>query len=238
APIPALSGRFFFFLFLAQPLELTAALLYLKAIKISPLSLTVPFLSFTPVFLLFAGALFLGETVTFLGVFGIGLVCGGSYVLYLEKGMGDIFLPLRSLFRERGSLLMLLVSLIFSFTAPMGKRVIQESSPAVAMVSYRAMGALIFTLYFMKKRCGLREPIKRYSALSPLVFIDVLHYIFHFGGIILVEVVYFISIKRLSILISLILGKLVFRETHFKLRLAGATVMLAGAAIIIFFGKI
>ena len=50
--IPALDGVFYMATFMAVPLDIIAVLLYMKAIKVSPLSLTLPFLSLTPVFLI------------------------------------------------------------------------------------------------------------------------------------------------------------------------------------------
>ncbi|MDY6861527.1 MAG: hypothetical protein SV062_00890 [Thermodesulfobacteriota bacterium] len=49
--IPNLDPTFFFVSFLLIPLEITALILYVKAIKISLLSVTIPFLGLTPVFL-------------------------------------------------------------------------------------------------------------------------------------------------------------------------------------------
>ena len=48
-PIPTLSGNFYKACLFALPLEVIAYICYMKAIKVSPLSLTVPFLSLTPV---------------------------------------------------------------------------------------------------------------------------------------------------------------------------------------------
>src|SRR5512137_997938 len=52
APVPALDGTFALAFCAALPLEIGAILLYYKALRISPLSLSLPFLSFTPVFLM------------------------------------------------------------------------------------------------------------------------------------------------------------------------------------------
>jgi drug/metabolite transporter (DMT)-like permease len=46
--IPELDSVFYLVTFLAVPLDIIAVLLYMKAIKLSPLSLTLPFLSLTP----------------------------------------------------------------------------------------------------------------------------------------------------------------------------------------------
>jgi drug/metabolite transporter (DMT)-like permease len=58
---PHLDRTFWFTIVLSVPLEIIALLLYVKAIKISPLSLTIPFLAFTPAFLVVTAYLVLGE---------------------------------------------------------------------------------------------------------------------------------------------------------------------------------
>ena len=47
----------------ALPLELAAFFLYMRALKLSPLSLSLPFLAFTPVFMILTGRFILGESI-------------------------------------------------------------------------------------------------------------------------------------------------------------------------------
>src|SRR5208283_3913160 len=60
--IPHLDAVFWVSSAAALPLEALALLLYMEAIRVSPLSLTIPFLAFTPVFILATGAVLLQET--------------------------------------------------------------------------------------------------------------------------------------------------------------------------------
>ena len=52
----------------------------------------------------------------------------------------------------------------------------------------------------------------------------------------MINAAYMISIKRFSILISVLYGGVIFKESHIRLRLLGAVLMLAGAIIIIIKG--
>ena len=56
----------------------------------------------------------------------------------------------------------------------------------------------------------------------------VLHYI----GLSLILAAYFISLKRLSIVFDVFLGRLVHKEGHFRERLTGALFMVAGVLLI------
>ena len=67
------------------PLEISALVLYMKAIKISPLSLTVPFLALTPVFLIGTSYIMLKELPDFSGAIGILFVAIGAYTLNIDN---------------------------------------------------------------------------------------------------------------------------------------------------------
>ena len=58
--------------------------LYMRAIRESPLSLTLPYLAFTPVFNILTGYIFLGEQVSSAGMAGIVLVVCGAWLLNLD----------------------------------------------------------------------------------------------------------------------------------------------------------
>ena len=59
--IPQLDTVFWWLASVLIPLDTFAFYLYMKAIKLSPLSLSIPFLSFTPVFMILTGFIVLGE---------------------------------------------------------------------------------------------------------------------------------------------------------------------------------
>ena len=55
---------FWFCIAIGLPLEALAFYCYMKALKVSPLSLTVPFLAFTPGFIILTGWIILGEEIS------------------------------------------------------------------------------------------------------------------------------------------------------------------------------
>jgi uncharacterized membrane protein len=60
------------------PLQILGYYLFLSAIRMGALSLTVPLLAFTPVLTILTSALLLGESISWKGGFGIGLVTLGA----------------------------------------------------------------------------------------------------------------------------------------------------------------
>ena len=95
-PMPELSIEFWYWAAALVPLEVLAMLLYVQAIRDTSLTLTLPYLSFTPVFNTITGYVLLGETVTLAGFCGIMLVVLGAWLLNIEHARGerfDVFAP-------------------------------------------------------------------------------------------------------------------------------------------------
>jgi drug/metabolite transporter (DMT)-like permease len=232
--IPELDSVFFMVVFLLLPLETTALLLYMKAINTSPLSLTLPFLSLTPVFLIGTSYIILGESPNKTGLMGIILVVIGAYLLNVHKIKQGFLEPLRAVVKERGSVLMIIVAFIFSITSSFGKIAVQHSSPIFFSIFYSILlSAFLFLIVSFKTRHILSKIVSR-----PLLFLFIgismaIMMITHLKAISLVEVSYMISVKRLSLLIGVIYGAVFFKETNIKERFLGSAIMLMGVILII-----
>jgi drug/metabolite transporter (DMT)-like permease len=231
--IPELDSVFFVITFLAIPLDIIAVLLYIRAIKVSPLSLTLPFLSLTPIFLIGTSYIILGEKPDKFGFIGIILVVIGAYLLNVHTISQGFLAPFMAIAKEKGSVLMIIVAFIFSIGACLGKIAVQHSSPAFFSVIYIFLLSLfLFIIVSFKSKQFLSKSISR---PVPFVFIGMLIAIMlvtHLKAISLIEVSYMISVKRLSILIGVIYGVMFFNETNIKERFLGAAVMVSGIIMI------
>jgi uncharacterized membrane protein len=230
--IPPLGDQFWVALIssgIANTLSLT---LYLRAIRVSDLSLTIPMIAFTPLFLLATSPLIVGEFPSGAGVVGILLIVVGSYVLNIkERGKGWAA-PYKALLREEGPRLMLVVAFIWSINANIDKVGVLNSAPIFWITAADAMSALFLTpimLWQTKDRSDLSQN------LSPLLLIG------FFGAMVgmtqmtalsMTLVAYVISVKRLSILMSVLSGYLIFKEQGVRERLIGGGVMLTGVVVI------
>jgi drug/metabolite transporter (DMT)-like permease len=235
-PVPELDSTFFAAFLLALPLEVVALILYIKALRCSPLSLTLPFLSFTPLLLILVSYLILGEEVSLRGGFGIFLLAAGSYTLNITGIRKGFLEPLKAIARERGSILMLAVSILYSFTSPLGKMAIEHSSPLFFGIAYFTALTLVFTpiaLWSAKSEVKNFFTSGAYRQLAAPGFFSSCMIISHMIAISLVQVAYMISVKRISILIGVVYGYLFFREKHFKERSLGALLMVAGFVLIV-----
>ena len=236
--IPQLDRTFYIAFAVCLPLNAIPLFMYMKAIRISPLSLTVPYLAFTPVFIVGTGWLFLNEIPDGWGISGIAAVCVGSYVLNINPARRSFFAPFRAVFRETGSWMMLIVAMIYSVTSVLGKLAILHSSPMFFQMSFFFVLNILIILSFLVFRkiqpaVFAQHPVK--GAVAGVLFF--LHILFHGFGISMAKAAYMISVKRLSIVLGVIFGGMVFHEPNFRIRLLGALLMFAGAAGIVLMAR-
>jgi len=232
--IPSLDYVFFISFIVSLPLNAVPFFLYMKAIQVSPLSLTVPYLAFTPVFMIATGFVFLDEVPDRWGITGIAAVCVGSYVLNIDIKRRSLLAPFRAVFKEIGSWLMLVVAFVFSFSAIIGKLAILHSSVMFFQMSFFTTLNLLVIIIFLifgkiKLKTFTQMPVKGACAGILLYF----HIMFHGFAISMTKAVYMMSVKRLSILFGVIYGGLVFKEENFLMRFSGAVLMFVGAGVIL-----
>jgi len=232
-PTPDLDINFYYYFAISFPINAIGIFLYMTAIRMSPLSLTIPYLAFTPGFIMITGHIFLQELPNVYGSMGIILICIGSYVLNISPDNRSLFDPILAIGKEKGSWIMIITSFIFSFGAVFGKKIILYSSPLFFTMSFFAfhnlMLPLLFILFQRARFSALFQfPVK--GLISGLIFF--IHALSHSYAISLTKAAYMISIKRLSILFSVLYGGIILKESLFLFRLSGAIIMVMGALLI------
>lgn len=233
-PIPELDSTFWLTVASLLPLEIIALILYIKAIRLSPLSLTIPFLALSPVFIIFIAFIFLGELPDRSGVAGILLITIGAYTLNASASKDGILGPVKAVLKEPGSILMLIVAVIYSVTSTLGKVAVQHSSPVFFGFFYPFTLTLVLTAYLLT-RGKLWYVFSRPAVFIPIGLCTSAMIISHFVAISMTQVAYMISVKRTSLIFSVIYGWLLFKEEKIKERLLGSALMLAGVVMILAF---
>lgn len=249
-PVPVIKPGFWLGLVVSGTLNILVTILYLKAIKDSDLSLTIPMISFTPLFLLITSPIILGEFPNWEGLSGIIFIVAGAYMLNISGHEKSFLDPVKAIFTAKGPRLMLLVSFIWSITANFDKIAIRNSSSlfySLAVTIYMAIGLTPLMLWMMQRKIhkqkqegsglalALRQIRSSYKSLILVGLCISLVLIFQMLAVNMTLVAYVIAIKRLSILGGVVWGYFFFREKNIRHRLAGAFMMLAGVVLITLF---
>ena len=215
----------------------SAAILYMRAVKLSPLSLSVPMLAFNPVFTAFNAVLFDRKYPTYLGWTGIILVCTGLYIFRLDKSVlkKGFFYPFMLLRDEPGALAMLGVSLIWSIGAHLSKASVSYSSPLFAGWAGTVIGSVtLFNIARRKIFENFHSITRNIRMLVILGIVDGLSILSMYTALSFGLTASVISIKRTNILWSSLYGSIVLKEQFGRLKMIGLFCMFVGVLLLLF----
>jgi drug/metabolite transporter (DMT)-like permease len=251
---PSIGPEYYHAVIISGILNIIGLSLIFRAMESTDLSLSMPMLSFTPVFLIGTSFLLLHEMPSAGGVAGICIIVSGSYVLNISAGHEHLLDPVRSMVRNRGSWYMLIVAFLFAASVNYDKIAMLNSDPVFGMA---------FTLFIISSAFGLivvfripriagllttagfgndppalpgKNPGSLRACAVPAVLI---------GGVSVVECIsiniaytlqiapYVIAIKRLSIIFMVLYGAFICAEDEIRTRLLGSILMVGGAVIIL-----
>jgi drug/metabolite transporter (DMT)-like permease len=224
---------------LALVVAVAANLLLIRALQLSPLSLTTPYLSFTPVATLLSGALLLGQMPAAAGLLGVAIVVVGAFVLNAGAGPAEDGrrerrgLGLHAIAREPGSRLALGVALLFALGNAIDRRAVLHGSEIV----YAGLLTLLMTLALLVPRAP-RAALRRqrrllgWVALAGLVMsAAMLLQLFSFRFLF---VAYADAMKRSGgNLVAVLFGAFFFGEGGWQRRLLAVAVMSVGVTLIL-----
>jgi uncharacterized membrane protein len=207
--------------------------LYFRALQISPLSMCIPFLAFTPVFLIPTTYVLLGQKPQPVKVLGVLLIVVGSLAMHRKLFAVGWSAPIRAVIQEKGSRYMLLVAFIFSLTNPLDKKLVDMSDVYVEAAAY-GMG-LVISFYLLAKSQGGKFAAAakgnvKWIALSGLF--DAVSLLFQLASYTYLAVVITVSIKRAGIVLSVFAGWLFFKERGITDKVIASTVMFCGVLIL------
>ena len=229
APMPT------FLIYLAIDVGLITCVmwLYFRALQVSPLSLCVPFLSFTPVFLIPTTFVILGEAPAMEKLLGVVLIVVGSLVMHRRLFAVSWLAPVRAIVQEKGSRYMLAVSFLFAITNPLDKKLVLMSDVFTESAAYGLGLVMAFFLLGQAQQADFGKAIRhnvKWVALAGLS--DAVSLLFQLAAYSYISVVITVSIKRAGIILAVLAGWLFFREKEITDKVIAASVMFAGVLIL------
>ncbi len=126
-------------------LNLGGLLAFMQALRLSPMSLTIPLLSFTPVGTTFIGWCLRNQTPTHLQIGGVALVVAGAFTLGLKSAQWP---GLKAYGRDPGVRRMALAAFLWSLTAVIDQVALQRGAgywyaPAITAGVALLLGAIL-----------------------------------------------------------------------------------------------
>lgn len=239
--LPALNHLFWTSVAISGAINIATSYLYNRSIQISTLSATIPFLSFTPAFLVVVAFLVLGEVPTVSGVLGVSIaVLGGFWLQGAKDDHTAKDFPLDTASASKGSMYMILVAFLWSISNAFDKIGVQNSSPLVYGATIQVIVAL-GSFALQRLRVGgedIYHPIGAevkipwgYVVLAGLT--SVVAYYINLVATQYLEVSYVIAIKRSGCIWSVLMGRFLFRERGLRKKIPSILLMVVGVACIV-----
>jgi len=218
-------------------LNVVANLIFLEAVRISPLSLTIPMLSLTPVFTSLLAIPLLGERPGRLEWLGIAAVVLGAFWLNVDRQRESSELPIwRRLGKERGSLLMVLVAALWSLALPLDKLAVASASvPAHGTILSAGVALVLVLVLLVRPGESSFSEVRRWSGLvTALVTVSVLALGLQLVAITRVWVGLVETLKRaVGSLLALVSGWLFFGEQIDLQQVLAVLLMGAGVGLVL-----
>jgi drug/metabolite transporter (DMT)-like permease len=252
---PPIGPEYYSAVIISGILNIIGLSLIFRAMESSDLSLSMPMLSFTPVFLIGTSYLLLHEVPSAAGVAGICIIVSGSYVLNISAEHEHYLDPVRSMVQNRGSWYMLIVAFLFAASVNYDKIAMLNSDPVFGMAFTLLIIGVAFAVIvvFSARSAGsnlpfatTRDPVPSTPQKKPAVSLR--HYlvpailagVFVTAECISINIAYtlqiapyVIAIKRLGIIVMVLYGTIICAEDEIRTRLQGSVLMVGGAVIIL-----
>ncbi|MBI2656312.1 EamA family transporter [Candidatus Woesearchaeota archaeon] len=210
--------------------------LLFKAAIISDLSISMPMLSLTPLFLILTSYFMLDELPTMHGFFGIFLIVVGAYTIHLKDYKKGFIEPFKSLIRNKGSFYVVIVAFLWSISANLSKMGILYSNPIFfVFLVYLFISIIMVPLISFNLKEKMKEIKSNFNMLVFLGFSSAFMVAASAYAMLVAIVPYVISLKRGSVIFSIFFGYFFFNEKDIKNALIGTIIMIIGGVFITLF---
>lgn len=219
-------------------INIAANLLFLYAIQISPLSLTIPFLSLTPVFTTVLAVPLLDEWPRQLQWLGIILVVLGAFGINLTGAFGEFGATKiwRAYRQEPGSVLMTLVALLWSLAAPLDKLAVTSASAAFhGFITNLGVGVGVLLLLIVCRQLGsIKIGLRRWELIIATILAGFVGLACFFEAIQRIPIGFAETLKRaIGSFAALVCGYFFFGESMTYHRATAVAVMVIGVAMLV-----
>lgn len=210
-----------------------ANLCYFKALQLAPLSVAMPVLSLSPVFMTLTSWWMLGERATAAGLAGIFVILAGTCLIYL----GNREPPESGTSSKLGFVFALATSAIWSVTSNLDKQAVRLADPILYPLLLQTLFLPVFFYVARRTSPGGKLRLSLPSPAWPWIIAaglcEVVLIVAQMTAILQTHVAYVIAVKRAGAVLAVILGWKVLGETNISRRLTGALLIASGVAVLL-----
>ncbi len=226
-----MSVNYFYYYFPLILLNAISLIIFLKAIKMEDISLSIPILSFTPLFAAVYAYFVLDEKLHFLEFIGIISILIGVIFLYSQKMNLKCLLnsPIR-IINNYSARYMIITSLIWSLTPVLDKKGLQYTDIYFHGFLQSLGTIFLLTIFFYNKKIKLSSHVKLPIVLmATLISIGFIAVFIQFLALNYNNVALLEATKRaLGIILAVLFGYIFFKEAVTQQKVIGVILMIFG----------
>ncbi len=222
--IQSLNNLFFISLFITWIINSITIILILKALKHTDLSLISPIFALSPVLLLITSPLIIWEFPSLIWLIWIIIILLWAYILNFKNKIN--FEPFINIIKNKWQRLILIVCILWSVSSNFYKIWMQNSSPLFFMFSLNLFISTIMLIISLKRNKKFKIKKTDILYILPIWLFSAMSSIFQRNAVNLNLIIYVLSIKRLSILFSVIWWIIFLKEKQSLQRIIATLVML------------
>ena len=225
----AITGNFFLFILLRAVCDCGTEWTRMHAFAKGDISLVAPYMSLAPLFLLVLSPLITGDVPSAVGVFAVLLSFAGGLLNVVGRSRVHLDADQR-----KAILLALCTSFCFALNICFDRLAVQTASPLFSGF----MMTLLCAIFFLPLMWGRAE---RWGSLPgaarPLTYravLEVLFMITKLSALQYLQAPYVSALGRVALILSIVGGRVVFKEEDFVKRLISGLLIAAGAVSVAF----
>jgi len=200
--------------------------LKMYALAHGDVSVVATFFSISPLFLLLTSPLITGDALSVPGAVAVIVVVGGSLLLVYHpssRGWAE---------QRKGIVLAACASVFFSLNSCFDRLAVQEGTPVFAGFTMTLLSAVFLVPFVVFQRERLRAMYSQQGGLWLRGLLEVAFMVAKLHALQFLQAPYVVGLQRVSLLVSIVGGRLFFKEEDFGRRLAAGTLILAGVLAI------
>jgi drug/metabolite transporter (DMT)-like permease len=220
------SLAFFGLVVLRSTTDTLAEWMKMHALGHGDISLVASFLSLSPLFLLVLSPIITGDRPSVAGVVAVILVAGGSLLL--------VYRPSHESWaaQRRGALLGAGASLFFSLNSCFDRLAVQRGTPVFAGFTMTLLSAAFLFPLIARRKDRLDALRAHQGGLWLRGLLEIAFMVSKLYALQYLQAPYVAGIQRLSLVLSIVGGRVFFKEQDFGRRLAAGVLILGGVFLI------
>lgn len=212
------------------------SILYMKALTLSPLYISVPMLAFNPILNALMSIFFDKTYPSLNGWLGIILICSGLYLIRLKRETlsKGVFYPILRIKDEPGAIAMLGVAFIWSIGTHVAKIITLASSPLFFALSVTILGSVsLFIIARIKAGLNFNMVKENLIKLCSLGFLNGAAELFRGMALQTGYTPYVVAIARSNILSSSLIGNFIYKDKLSLINITGLILVFVGIILVI-----